>query len=75
MSTSKLSSVLLLLLAITALHACGQAEETCTCSCACGSGEKTTIDDAEGDEDCSSQCQLNCAGDSYTTNYDCTTKG
>jgi hypothetical protein len=74
MANRKLSSVLVLLLAVAALPACGEPDETCTCTCACGSGETTTIDDAEDNEDCSSKCDASC-GDSYTTNFDCTTKG
>jgi hypothetical protein len=75
MAKSKLSSVLVLLIAVTQLNACGEPEETCTCACACGSGAETSIEDAESDEDCSSKCDVNCGDDSYTTNYDCTTKG
>jgi hypothetical protein len=74
MAKRKLSSVLVLLLAGAALPACGEPDETCTCTCACGSGETTTLE-TESDEDCSSQCETSCANDSYTTNYDCTTKG
>ena len=74
MVKSKLSTALVLLLAVAALHACGEPEETCTCTCACGSSPPTTLEDAEGNEDCSSKCDASC-GDAYTTNYDCTTKG
>ncbi|HVR21412.1 MAG TPA: hypothetical protein VMS65_16980 [Polyangiaceae bacterium] len=74
MTTKNLSSVLVLLFALTALTGCGEPEETCTCTCACDSGEKPTIDDAEDEEDCSSTCEVSCGG-SYTANFDCTTKG
>jgi hypothetical protein len=75
MALKKLSAVLLLLFGVTALYACGEPEETCVCTCTCGSGQKTTIDDAETEENCSSGCDATCGADSYTTNYDCTTEG
>lgn len=74
MTKKKLSFVLVVLLAVTALHACGEGEETCTCACTCGSGRKTTIEDVKGEE-CSNRCEANCENDSYTTKYECTTEG
>ncbi|HEX6765880.1 MAG TPA: hypothetical protein VF103_10395 [Polyangiaceae bacterium] len=71
----KVRFILVRLLAVAALASCGEPDETCTCSCTCGSGEKSTIDGTDDEEDCSNQCDTKCGADSYTTNYDCTTKG
>ena len=71
----KLLSVFLPLVAVAMLHACGEPKETCTCACTCGSGQKSTIEGTDDEEDCSNQCDAKCGNDSYSTNYDCTTKG
>jgi hypothetical protein len=68
-------TLFLVLFVIASLHACGDPEETCTCTCTCGSGAKDTIDEAASEDDCSSRCDTMCGNDSFTTNYDCTTKG
>ena len=64
--------ILVLLLAAATLHACGEAKETCTCTCTCGSGEKSTIEGASSEDECSSSCDMTCGGD-YSSNYDCKT--
>jgi hypothetical protein len=75
MVVRKCSAVVLLLLMVGGLHACGEPRETCTCTCTCGSGAKTTLDDATSDDDCANRCRDDCGNDSFTTNYDCTTEG
>jgi len=75
MTKKKLSSALVLLLVAAVLHACGNSEETCTCTCTCGSGQKSTIKNTKNEDDCANQCDTKCGDDSYTTNYDCTTRG
>jgi hypothetical protein len=74
MQNVKLSSIFVRLLVLAAVFGCGEPEETCTCVCTCGSGQKSTLD-AEDDEDCADQCGATCGNDSYSTNFDCTTKG
>jgi len=67
--------VLVLLLAVAVLHACGEAKETCTCTCTCGNGEESTVKGASSEDDCSISCDMNCGADSYSSNYDCRTEG
>ena len=75
MVVRKFSALLVLLFAVCVLLACGDPEETCVCTCTCGSGAKTTLDNATSEDDCLVQCDEACGTDSFTTNYDCQTKG
>jgi hypothetical protein len=67
-------SLLVLALGLAIAPSCGEPTETCTCSCECGSGQKSKLD-AKSLDDCSQRCKSACTGDSYRSNYDCTTSG
>lgn len=69
-----LSGVLLVLGVATAVS-CGEGTETCTCTCTCGSGQKSSVDGADSNEDCSQLCDTECGNDSYESYYECKTKG
>ena len=68
-------ATLLLLLGAAVLLACGDPEETCTCACTCGSGEKSTIQGASSKAECANSCETHCGADSFSSSYDCKTKG
>ena len=69
-----ITKILVLLLAAASLYACGEAKETCTCTCTCGNGEKSTVEGASSEAECSTSCDMRCGGD-YSANYNCKTQG